>query len=622
VKSALHRYRPRHSGPGASAILTRVLLLLSCLLALLAPKTYGADVAVPLTIDAHHLDGAIARAFHMDTDRRATLAENNCNRVEITDPRVHTDRGPLEVDLTLVVTTGLDVMGECRGPKPWRGQMTVELTPRVDGSGLAVMFTPVGAQLLRGDGTEGLFSQPVKALAEKLILPELGQVRVDLAEPLRAIDDLLVELLQTGAETPTPLVKRSHIQSLAVLPEGLRATLGFAVAPRPAGTEPESVLRPEELAEWARVEDELDGFLTTVITMLAEAANSRDLRFELLGVLLDARYAIAHALTEDHPDGDPVRILFANTWDRLRPHLATLALANLPALGDDLHLAGFMAGGDALRALDGLGPEYGIEITRDGLRRLARLLLADAAPASFTPLPLEVDQQLRRLFTLDPETSNTNPILQNLVRWLVPVARAEEPAPKLVTKVPHRGELQAYLKQVAAILDDKANARLGSTSRLPQRLAKSFPPLVRATAWKESCWRQFVGSAAKPRVLKSSIGAVGMMQINGRVWRGIYDLERLTEEADYNIAVGTEILDHYLVDYALRRGENRRPGGDDNLIRATYAAYNGGPGQLSRYRRTDTPQWQRAIDNAFWDHYQQMKTKGWPEVTSCYPAVS
>jgi hypothetical protein len=520
------------------------------------------------------------------------------------------------------VTTALEAMGECRGPEPWHGQMLVELRPHTDSSGLVVTFTPVDAHLLRSDGTEGLLSQPVRLLAEKLILPQLGQVRVDVAEPLRAIDDLLAELLHTDAQTHATLVKRSHIQALKVLPDGLRATLSFAVAPHPRSAGPEPVLSPEELAEWSRLEDELDGFLTTIIAMLAEAADSRDLRFELLGVLLDARYAIAQALTENHPGGDPVRKLFADTWDRLRPQLATLAHANLPALGGNLHLAGFIAGGDALRALDGLGPEYGVEITRDGLRRLARLLLAEDAPASFTPLPLEVDQRLRRLFALDdPQTARADPVFLHLVQWLVPAARAAESAPQLTTKVPDPDQLQPYLAQVAAILDAKANGRLGSDTHMPQRLVKAFVPLVRATAWKESCWRQFVGSPAKPEVLKSPVGAVGMMQVNGRVWRGLYDLKRLSEEADYNIAVGAEILDHYLVDYALRRGENRRPGGDDNLIRATYAAYNGGPGQLSRYRRTDTPQWQRAIDDAFWDHYQQMRTKGWPDVSSCYPAV-
>ena len=590
--------------------------------ALFAVPSHGAEVAVPLTIAPDYLDGAVALALHMDAQRRATLTENACNRIEISAPKVRTDAGSLEVELTLAVTTALEAMGECRGPEPWHGQMLVELRPHTDSSGLVVTFTPVDAHLLRSDGTEGLLSQPVRLLAEKLILPQLGQVRVDVAEPLRAIDDLLAELLHTDAQTHATLVKRSHIQALKMLPDGLRATLSFAVAPHPRSAGPEPVLSPEELAEWSRLEDELDGFLTTIIAMLAEAADSRDLRFELLGVLLDARYAIAQALTENHPGGDPVRKLFADTWDRLRPQLATLAHANLPALGGNLHLAGFIAGGDALRALDGLGPEYGVEITRDGLRRLARLLLAEDAPASFTPLPLEVDQRLRRLFALDdPQTARADPVFPHLVQWLVPAARAAESAPQLTTKVPDPDQLQPYLAQVAAILDAKANGRLGSDTHMPQRLVKAFVPLVRATAWKESCWRQFVGSPAKPEVLKSPVGAVGMMQVNGRVWRGLYDLKRLSEEADYNIAVGAEILDHYLVDYALRRGENRRPGGDDNLIRATYAAYNGGPGQLSRYRRTDTPQWQRAIDDAFWDHYQQMRTKGWPDVSSCYPAV-
>lgn len=616
---AAARVYPRRAGfAGRSGALV---LLLGALGAI---PGHAAEVAVPLTVAPDFLDGAVALAFHMDAERRATLAENACNRIEISAPKVRTDSGALEVELALAATTALEVMGECRGPEPWRGQMLVELRPHVDSSGLAVTFTPVDAHLLRSDGTEGLLSQPVRLLAEKLILPQLGQVRVDVAEPLRAIDDLLAELLHTDADTHATLVKRSHIQSLKVLPDGLRTTLSFAVAPHPSGSAgPEPVLSPEELAEWSRLEDELDGFLSTIIAMLAETADSRDLRFELLGVLLDARYAIAQALTENHPGGDPVRQLFADTWDRLRPQLATLARANLPALGGNLHLAGFIAGGDALRALDGLGPEYGVEITRDGLRRLARLLLAEGAPESFTPLPLEVDQHLRRLFAPDdPQTARTDPVFLRLVQWLVSPARAAEPSPRLTTKVPDPDQLKPYLAQVAAILDAKANGRLlDGDSHLPQRLAKAFVPLVRATAWKESCWRQFVGSSAKPEVLKSPVGALGMMQVNGRVWRGLYDLKRLGDEADYNIAAGAEILDHYLVDYALRRGENRRPGGDDNLIRATYAAYNGGPGQLSRYRRTDTPQWQRAIDDAFWDHYQQLRTKGWPDVSSCYPEV-
>ncbi len=93
---------------------------------------------------------------------------------------------------------------------------------------------------------------------------------------------------------------------------------------------------------------------------------------------------------------------------------------------------------------------------------------------------------------------------------------------------------------------------------------------------------------------------------------------RLVDEVDYNVNAGIEILIHYMIDYAIRRGEHEQPGGDDNLIKATYAAYNGGPGHLARYRLEDTSTRLRAIDNEFWRHYTTIKADRWPDVSSCY----
>jgi soluble lytic murein transglycosylase-like protein len=109
-----------------------------------------------------------------------------------------------------------------------------------------------------------------------------------------------------------------------------------------------------------------------------------------------------------------------------------------------------------------------------------------------------------------------------------------------------------------------------------------------------------------------------MMQINGRVWRKVYDLDRLVDEVDYNVNAGIDILTHYMLDYAIRKGEHEQPGGADNLVKATYAAYNGGPGQLARYRREDTSAQLKAIDNAFWQHYTTIKDHKWPDISSCY----
>jgi len=114
--------------------------------------------------------------------------------------------------------------------------------------------------------------------------------------------------------------------------------------------------------------------------------------------------------------------------------------------------------------------------------------------------------------------------------------------------------------------------------------------------------------------IRSSAGALGMMQINPRVWRGLYNLDALAGDIRYNARAGTEILHHYLVDYAVKKKEHQQPGGIDNLARATYSAYNAGPGRLSRYRKGSG----HAIDRKFWEMYRQVKAGNELAVASCF----
>jgi hypothetical protein len=600
-------------------------------LAVVLPSLGRADlVEVPLVVDARFVASRVAQALELDETGRGQIRSDPCNRVELSDLVLATPEGELLASLAVRAITGVQAMGRCRGPSPWHGRMIVALEPAVEDGGRGVAFTPTRAELVRPDGAPGLLSRPTRTLAESLVLPRVGRARLDLTESLATIDGLLASSFSPGAQVFT---EGTRIHTLAVVDTGLSLSLRFHVemAPDTAIAPAEPPLHAAELAQWQRLEDELDGFLTTVISALAAPPASTDLRLELLAVLLDARHGIAEAfsavesdegLTESgSSEADPVRRIFLESWDRLRPWLAEVDGSNVTGLESDLRLAAFMAGGDALRALDALGPAFRLEISSDGLRRLARLLLAEDAPEQFTPLPLGVDPAFRSLFNLDaPADPGPQGLLWNVLDVLIPVAAAREisPAEALRGVVPRLATLDDYLRLVARLLQQQTGAHLSAGSRFPARLEPRVSPLVWATAWKESCWRQFVGSSENPRVLTSPVGALGMMQINGRVWRGTYDLKRLAQEIDYNVAAGTKILEHYLVDYAIRRGEHNLPGGDDNLIRATYAAYNGGPSHLGRYRRDDTPGRLRAIDNEFWRHYQVMKAEQWPDVASCF----
>ena len=107
------------------------------------------------------------------------------------------------------------------------------------------------------------------------------------------------------------------------------------------------------------------------------------------------------------------------------------------------------------------------------------------------------------------------------------------------------------------------------------------------------------------------------MQVNRKVWRGLYDAGKLEADIAYNAGAGSEILLHYFRDYALKK-EPGKSKAADSLARATYAAYNGGPRQLARYRESATPERLRKIDVSFWEKYKKIKSGDIKSVACCY----
>jgi hypothetical protein len=180
-----------------------------------------------------------------------------------------------------------------------------------------------------------------------------------------------------------------------------------------------------------------------------------------------------------------------------------------------------------------------------------------------------------------------------------------------------RAELDSYLPFIERLLVEAADDTLAKKP-VAQPYTSIFHPLMLATAWKETCWRHFVRRAGKVVPIESRAGAIGIMQVNPRIWRGFYEPASLRSDAFYNARAGGEILQHYLVDYAIRKKEQEKGGGIDALARATYAAYNGGPAHLARYRSSKTKPSLRSIDAEFWRIYQAAKNGDELDRKKCY----
>jgi soluble lytic murein transglycosylase-like protein len=370
-----------------------------------------------------------------------------------------------------------------------------------------------------------------------------------------------------------------------------------------------------------------DAFLTAVVKRAGQDVAQEELRDELLALLLDERTEIVAALATATIDGPPwLAKEFESSWERIDPLLDRVAGQLPPATAKKYRR--FLESGRLLEAAQSRGWLAGAA-NPSALRELARAIVPESAG---DPLAYEigVDPELRALFGFDamPEV-DASPLLgasQTASYYLGPlglIARLADAAgygvgtanaaasgwdwhtlvSRLNNWVPGgKREMREYLPMVREMLDGTAHT-LAERS-LPPEHFEIYRNLVVTTAWQESCWRQYEKRAGQVEPVRGPGPSLGLMQVNTRVWRGVYDSRGVASDIGYNGRAGAEILYHYMRKHALRAKEHLEPGGEQNLARATWAAYNGGPGHLRRYRKPQTSAHLRAVDTEFWQKYQ------------------
>ena len=372
-----------------------------------------------------------------------------------------------------------------------------------------------------------------------------------------------------------------------------------------------------------------DSFFTFVVKQFGQEL-SGDLKDSLGEAFLDSRYELTSAIASSGGQ-NPVPELFLSGWKRLSPVLNKA----LPGLSQQTasRYATFISAADKLAVVGQQGAQLGLlQLTPDSLRSMARLLEPSGAtdPIAYS---VDIDTALRNLlgFTIPLSTPSLAPgIRQSGLRglpldvqrtsllppWLDAVAIAAEPSlKKLNGWVPDAKELDAYLTEVRVLLSDMSD-KVAAKSKLAEEYKPIYRQIVFAAGWQESCWRQYIRKGKEVTPLASATGNVGLMQVNRNTWRGVYNVKGLGGDIAYNGNAGGEILLYYLTRYAIRKNEDKQPGG--NLARATYSSYNGGPGHLTRYRAAKPNPALKKVDEAFWEKFQAVSSGREMDVSSCY----
>lgn len=628
-----------------------------CVLALFtvviqAGTVSGKTVALPLTLDHSLLTSLLIQSAFPEKEQSAYVvgAGDDCVQVTLSKPVFTSENDLLRLEMKLFIRAGKELGASCVFPVEWQGYLELYQKPYVIATGVGpgtskfdLAFKTIDSRLLTVDKEPAKVAGFLWSFAKPEVNAHLDRVRIDLAPPLDDLTGFLAMMFQeefrvaamdmlTSLHTGGIDVNPGHVQVKLLVDTGELS----ALADRPDPTPLEPLSREEQqqlLALW----ETWDSFLVHLLTTLAKNPLSLEDRQVLVDVLLQTRHGLIRAQEESAVNEDFVRKQFLQAWQSLAPVFRNQLY--FQATDNSLGYLAFFTAADALAVLDAMGPSLGIEISEKGFLRLAKMLTGEQISL---PYNSESNTRLQEIFELEPEKgpilppidvkeievdegSEDSPLSWFLEYMLPPLYAAETgkkgtvPGFKEILKwqVPKKNT-QQYVKRVRAALSHALKTVL-SKETLPVHLHPMMSNLIPAVAWQESCFRQFIIKKKKLTYLLSyNSTSVGLMQINERVWRGLYNRQRLRWDIHYNARAGCEIIQLYLQKYALRKKPWIKASEHKTLSRILYSMYNGGPGQYQRFFVRDRDNAHYRSDELFAEKLQWAHRGQWEKVELCF----
>ena len=623
-----------------------------CLL-VAAPMTAHADsVSFPLRIDYSLLRSLVIQTAFTSSGQTAVLEDDAdpCRKITISEPRFFVKNATLRFETRLHVTAGTDFAGKCLLPIAWDGYLVLFQNPRIDRKTWVLSFENRESELLNTHRDPTKLPDVIWNIIETYVFDYLNRITINLAPP---VSDLKSFLLPQFDEDATDRARRMleslrpgkiDIQKASITVDMIADAEKIEQESEAPATISEAVL-----TSFVNTWEAWDAFLVQIFQSLSKKNLSEDERRIIFSTLLDVRYRFVQELSDNTAfKKDFVREQFVTAWQQLSPVFRN-HLGNEPSKAILGYLA-FFAAADALSGLDQLGPSFGFEISRDGLIRLVKLLGEQSSGVELL-YQSEVDPMLRDILGMgppilapgpafdadsigteipdeiieetlpDPELTESMDLSKVILSFFVKPCWAVDNIPEAeIAAIRHwvlsPDNLDDRLEKIKVLLKDAVDETLKKDT-IPVAYGRVFLQAVSATGWQESCFRQFLEKKGKISYLLSyNNTSVGMMQVNERVWRGIYDLKHLRWNIHYNVRAGCEILAQYFTRYALKHLQTSQLDADSQAG-ALYAMYNSGPGDFQKYLKRIAGGNHLVTDTLFQEKFQWVKKDQWNFINKC-----
>ncbi len=346
-------------------------LLIVCLL--LTTNSFAREINVPVPLDYRLIENALVNQLFTGEGQTAQLWQDGkrCSFLDLSNPQISGEGEQVKIDNTVHAQFGAKMAGKCMALIKWKGILETLQKPTLDKTGNVLSF-PVTLVKAYDSKGQTLNIAQLQDLLQQVVAPRLAALKIDLNESREdIIKTLLPYVPAEDSEQLYDSVNSLRFNSVKADARSILVNLGFTSNLKKPNNEPAAAFSAGELQQWKTI---WTGWQATLDQAIAKAPLDGDLaqsRETLQTVMQRAGVAFEQGLSDELSNGnDPVRAFIKESWNELASLLRTVS-NQLPG-ADGLRYLTLITATDMMYELESIGSPFGLEISANGLRKIAR----------------------------------------------------------------------------------------------------------------------------------------------------------------------------------------------------------------------------------------------------------
>lgn len=350
-------------------------------LLLTAASGLAAETKLTVPMDYRLIRNVLINQLYTGAGETARVWKDgkDCSFLDLSNPQISGETGSVKIDNNIHARIGINLGGKCMPAFEWSGLLKTLQKPALDAAGDVLSFPVSSATATDANGQQLNINQ-LQDLINKVVQPKLAELKIDLNQSRNDIIKTLLPFIDANdTEKLQDTVNSLRFKQVQANEKGLQITVGFTgLKQKKSDIKPVAVFNADELQQWQAVWKGWESSLEAALNKPPLAKQAESDKETLREVMQEAGVAFEKGLTEpDAGDNDAVRAFFNDSWDKLAP-LLRIASEQMPG-AEGLRYLTLIAATDLMYEVEAISSPLGLDISANGLRKLARSYLAEQA---------------------------------------------------------------------------------------------------------------------------------------------------------------------------------------------------------------------------------------------------